>query len=360
MDRYVCVNGKGVILLSGGPDDGARGRPGPAALRHVANRPILGHVLDSLRRAGLKDLVLVAPAAMAPEIRAFVEESPNGDSGISFLVHDDSPGPAGALHVAAELVGDDPCVLHFGDGLLTHPIALGKTLVPGGADLTVAVYPGTRSARLDHTGKRLLRIAEIDPEKTALGVAGMCAFGPGALREVAQSGVALREEIDLIRLAEELANRDGRVEAQVVSGWCRYTSGVTELLELNRIALDTSPALARATTDPGENDNQIEGRVFIDATARVTASVIFGPVIIGAGASVTEAYVGPYTSIGAYAHIEGVEIERSIISPGASITHLGGRLVESVVGTNARIFRDFSLPRAMRFRVGDGVEVALT
>ncbi len=66
-----------------------------------------------------------------------------------------------------------------------------------------------------------------------------------------------------------------------------------------------------------------------------------------------------YTSIGADARIEGAEIERSIILPGATITHIGGRLVGSVIGRQARIFRDFSLPRALRLNVGDGDEVAL-
>jgi hypothetical protein len=41
------------------------------------------------------------------------------------------------------------------------------------------------------------------------------------------------------------------------------------------------------------------------------------------------------------------------------VMHIGGRLVASIVGHDARVFRDFSLPRAMRLRVGDGNEVAL-
>jgi hypothetical protein len=49
----------------------------------------------------------------------------------------------------------------------------------------------------------------------------------------------------------------------------------------------------------------------------------------------------------------------SVIGAGASITHVGGRLVASVVGRDARIFRDFSLPKSLRLRVGDGTEVAL-
>ena len=75
---------------------------------------------------------------------------------------------------------------------------------------------------------------------------------------------------------------------------------------------------------------------------RCSGSVLVGPVVIGSGASVADAYIGPYTAIGAGARIEGAEIERSIISAGASVTHVGTRLTASVVGQNARLFRDFS------------------
>jgi hypothetical protein len=57
--------------------------------------------------------------------------------------------------------------------------------------------------------------------------------------------------------------------------------------------------------------------------------------------------------------MDGAEIERSIVLAGASILHVGGRLVASVVGRDARIFRDFAMPRAMRLQVGDGDEIAL-
>ena len=77
-------------------------------------------------------------------------------------------------------------------------------------------------------------------------------------------------------------------------------------------------------------------------------------------AEISDAYIGPYSSIGAKVVIENAEVEHSIILPGASIKHLGGRLEASVVGPGARIFRDFRLPRALRLNVGEGAEIALT
>ncbi len=91
----------------------------------------------------------------------------------------------------------------------------------------------------------------------------------------------------------------------------------------------------------------------------VKSSVIVGPVIIGAEAVISDSYIGPHTSIAERVRIEGAEVERSIVHADASVMHVGGRLVASVVGSRARIFRDFSVPRALRLHVGDGDEVAL-
>jgi hypothetical protein len=47
-----------------------------------------------------------------------------------------------------------------------------------------------------------------------------------------------------------------------------------------------------------------------------------------------------------------------IISTGA-LAHVGCQPAGSVIGQNARIFADFSVPRAIRLRVMAGPEVAL-
>jgi len=83
-------------------------------------------------------------------------------------------------------------------------------------------------------------------------------------------------------------------------------------------------------------------------------------VIIGPDVEISHAYIGPYSSIGRGVVIENAEVEHSIILPGASIKHLGGRLEASVIGAEARIFRDFRLPRAFRLNVGERAEVAVT
>jgi glucose-1-phosphate thymidylyltransferase len=147
-----------------------------------------------------------------------------------------------------------------------------------------------------------------------------------------------------------------RVQVLVVREWHCFAGDALDMLAMNRSVLER---LVDEAPTPQTDGNRFEGRVLINPTASVTSTVICGPAIIGAGAYIADSYIGPHTSIGERVHLEGVEIERSIVLAGASIRHIGGRLVASVVGREARIFRDFSVPRAMRLQVGDGDEVAL-
>ena len=103
----------------------------------------------------------------------------------------------------------------------------------------------------------------------------------------------------------------------------------------------------------------VQGAVAIHPTARLESTVVRGPAVIGPRVRLTDAYVGPYTSIAEDVMIDGAEIEHSIVLHGTRICHLGRRLEGSVIGANARIFRDFRLPNALRLSVGDGAEVSV-
>jgi glucose-1-phosphate thymidylyltransferase len=101
----------------------------------------------------------------------------------------------------------------------------------------------------------------------------------------------------------------------------------------------------------------VQGPVIVHPTARVRHSVLRGPVIIGANAEISDAYVGPYTSLGPRVVLEAAEIEYSIVLAGAQIRFIGTRLESSIIGRGARIARSFAPPAGMRMTVGDGVEV---
>jgi glucose-1-phosphate thymidylyltransferase len=340
--------------------------PVSPALEHVANQPIAHHVLDVLASVGIEDIVVVSSSESAAAIRTCLtsQSSAKRRSGAELRIrYVELPRPVELHHAlarAALLLGGAPCVMHLGTGLLEQSLEpLIARLGLDAPDLVAAVHHSDDPVwHLGASTQAILHLAELHPGRATLSLAGVCVFGPGALDHA--SRVAWRSrggsETDLTGVAAQIAGEGGKFQVLPVSGWCNYTGDPRDLLELNRIALDR---MDHEMHRPTQNGNLVEGRVWIHEQASVRTSVIVGPVIVGPDAQISDAYVGPYTSIGAGARIEGAEIERSIVAAGASIMHVGSRLVASVVGRDARVFRDFSLPRAVRLRVGDGTEIAL-
>ena len=348
-------------LITSGPAAGYGGTAPTesfkAGLQRVANRPIFCHALDRLRDAGVREAALVVPAEVKGEIEACVAaEGPDLATRCFAYEHDQHRD---ALAAAIEALGEAPCIVHPPDGLLVQPLAgFVEMLSVDAPDLVVLVRkvsPDTDSIGL--ATRRLLRLASnASPPGTMHRPSGVCLFGRGALARARELDWSSESEQALVAVAERLVADGGSVRVEYVEGWLRSTGKSADLLEMNRVVLDE----LRPQTDPIQgSENRIEGAVVVHPSACVESSVIIGPAIVGPGALVIESYIGPYTSIGAHAHIEGAEVERSIILAGASIMHVGGRLVASVVGRDARVARDFSLPRAMRLTVGDGGEVVL-
>jgi glucose-1-phosphate thymidylyltransferase len=327
------------------------------ALQRVANAPILCHVLDALRAAGVVEVAVVAPRDVADEIAACVRSEGPAGLTVRHVIHDQRAEGGDALLAAAEFVGDAPCIMHRADGLLGQPLLpFVESLREESLDVLLLVQDGGRDTkRLRVVPERLLSALEVDSTPATGGVTCVCLLSPGVLRRLPNPDRSA-QLLDFAVLAEQLARNGGLAQVRVVRTWRHFAGDTLDLLDMNRTMLD---ALESETTASANDGNHFEGHIAIHPTACVTWSVIIGPVIVGADALITNSYIGPHTSIAERVWIEGAELERSIVLADASVLHVGGRLVASVVGRKARIFRDFSMPRALRLQVGDGNEVAL-
>lgn len=365
--RSLCMDPRGVVVVRHETTECSATRASSAtALEHVANRPIAEHVLEEMGRAGVREVVITCATHQAGEVRdALAPRERSHGLRLRFVESDRPLNLNDALGLIAPLVGGAPCIMHLGSGLLGEPLTpLVAQLQNGSPDMILVVHQHPApEEQLSTATLDLLHVADLHPDRASLGMTGVWLFGPGAVCHVGEVAARLGTESDVTMMAECVAAAGGNLRVRLADSWRDYRGDPVHLLELNHIALDRLNVNRRVNgSGSGHvvgNGNRIEGRVWIDDAASVRASVIVGPAVIGAGAVVADAYIGPYTSIGAQARIEGAEIERSIIAAGASVTHIGERLAASVVGRNARILRDFSLPRALRVRVGDDTEIAL-
>jgi glucose-1-phosphate thymidylyltransferase len=346
---------KGVVVA---PTDG-RDSVDALCIERIANRPIVCHVLDALVSGGTSELAVVAPPRALEAIRTCVESDGGPEAVVRYVAQTKRPDLLGSLDAAASFVGDDPAVVHFADGLVGETgNRFSRFLIAEPQGFLLLVHRSSdKHAGLGPMTERLLGVTELNGSRSRLAVAGVCMFGPRLLRLASAAPSVSDNQPDLIAVAEWLAGQGHQPQVGFVQTWRQYRGNSLDLLELNRLVLDQNAPEAD-TVDTG--DNRIEGRVSIHPTAQLRSSIIVGPSIIGAGARISNSFVGPYTSIGARAEIEGAEVERSIIADGARIMHVSGRIEGSTIGKRARIFRDFALPRGLRLHVGANAEMAFS
>ena len=133
-----------------------------------------------------------------------------------------------------------------------------------------------------------------------------------AARAIEPSG---RGELEITDAIQALVDRGLRVDPHIVHGWWKDTGQVQDMLEANQLILDDLTERVEGELV----DSRVEGRVVIEAGARLERATVRGPAIIGSGTRITDAYIGPYTAIGDDVTISNAELEHSIVLSGSTI-----------------------------------------
>ena len=140
----------------------------------------------------------------------------------------------------------------------------------------------------------------------------------------------------------------------MVKGWWKDTGKLEDMLEANRIVLDTFEREVLAAVDAR---SRVEGKVVLGKGSEVIDSVVRGPAVIGEGCRIEHAFIGPYTSIQDRCHVRSSEIENSIVLEGSSLRDLDRRVEGSLIGRHVEIVREDLKPKAYRFMVGDNSRI---
>jgi glucose-1-phosphate thymidylyltransferase len=204
---------------------------------------------------------------------------------------------------------------------------------------------------------RVVRLVEKPNEWISdLALVGVYMFGPQVFDAVNRITPSFRNELEITDAIQNLIDQGLQVRPHIVQGWWKDTGKLEDMLEANRLILDTFECRIEGSVD---EESRIEGKVVIEPGAVVQRSTIRGPAIIGQGARIVQAYVGPFTSIMSGVEIQDTEIEHSIVLEGASLRDLATRVADSLIGRNVRIYRIPLKPSAYRFMLGDNSEVGI-
>src|SRR4051794_33596993 len=351
------------LILSGGK--GTRLRPithtSAKQLVPVANRPVLFYGIDAMAHAGIEEIGIIIAPETGEEIRELTGDGSQFGVSITYILQDEPAGLAHAVLTAEPFLGDDPFVMYLGDNLLQGGISeLVQAFTSNEPDalILLTAVPDPQNygvAELDADGA-VSRLVEKPAEPASdLALVGVYMF-TSLIHEAAKAiEPSARGELEITDAIQWIVDGGRRVESHVVRGWWKDTGRLDDMLEANRLILDTIDR----RIDGELVESQIHGRVIVEDGARLENATVRGPAIIGAGAVVRDAYIGPYTAVGERCVIEGAEVEHSILLEGASVRGLDGRMESSLLGRDVAISRGDRQPRAYRFMVGDKSEIGI-
>jgi glucose-1-phosphate thymidylyltransferase len=356
------------LILSGGK--GTRLRPithtSAKQLVPVANKPVLFYGIEAMAAAGIEEVGIIIAPETGGEIEQVAGDGSRFGVRITYLLQDEPLGLAHAVLTAEPFLGSSPFVMYLGDNLLQGGIAdlvaafrehqpdalILLTPVPDPENYGVAELAPAPAGEIGQVVRLVEKPQQPATDLALVGVYMFTAHIHDAARAIEPSA---RGELEITDAIQHLVDGGARVEPHVVRGWWKDTGRLEDMLEANRLILDN----LSERLDGELIDSRVDGRVVVEAGARLERTTVRGPAIIGANARLTDCYVGPYTAIGERCEITSSEVEHSILLAGCTVSDLDGRMESSLLGRNVSVRRGDSQPRAYRFMVGDNSDISI-
>ena len=326
----------------------------------IANKPILFYGIEAIRDAGIQDIAIIV-GDTAEEVKAAVGDGSRFDARITYIKQDAPLGLAHAVKISRDYMGADPFVMYLGDNLLSGGIRKfvdefqkGKfdaqillTRVKNPGDFGVAELSGDRVVGLEEKPKH---------PKSDYALVGVYMFTPSIFEATDKIKPSKRGELEITDAIQYLIENKFHVQSHIVEGWWKDTGKLEDMLDANRMVLT---GMATRVESRQLEDSEFHGHVHLEDDVEVKRSVLRGPCIIGKGSKIIDAYIGPFTSIGAGSHVENSELENSILLENCRIENIGSRVSDSLIGRNVIVRRGTRPPRAYRLMVGDNSEITV-
>jgi glucose-1-phosphate thymidylyltransferase len=350
------------LIVSGGK--GTRLRPitytSAKQLVPVANRPVLFRVLDAMMEAGITDIGIVV-GDTAPVIEAAVGDGSAWGAKVTYI-HQEAPlGLAHAVKISEDYLIDDRFVMFLGDNVIQGGIAsLVKQFAASDWNAQIVLKRVENPQQFgvaELRDGRVVRLVEKPKSPPSdLALVGIYMFDHHIFEAVKAIQPSWRGELEITDAIQYLMDQGHQVYPYIHEGWWIDTGKMEDMLEANRLVLETIKPRTEGLVDA---DSKVNGKVVIEKDAEIINSTVRGPAIIGERTRVVDAYIGPFTSIYHDCLIADCEIEHSIIMEHCKIEDIHHRIEDSLIGRNVEIVRSPVKPRAYKMVLGDHSKVGI-
>lgn len=347
------------LVLSGGK--GTRLRPltftTAKQLIPVANRPILGYVLDHVSQAGITDVGVVTAPETGQDVKNYVKDGSAWGIKVTYIPQEPL-GLAHAVKTARKFLGQDDFVMYLGDNLIGKGVS---TLLErfenehlDGLILLKEVDDPTRFgiAELDDKDNIVRLIEKPKTPPSNLALVGVYIFTNRIHHAIDSIEPSWRGELEITDAVQALISQGHKVKAEKLNTWWLDTGKKDDILVANAKILDE---YIKHDIRGEIIESRIEGRVTVRESAKIVKSTIRGPSIIGEECTIQNSFIGPYTSVGDQTQIADSSIEYCVILENSLIKGIE-RLEESLIGRNTKIIKNRK-HKALKLHVGDYSEV---
>ena len=330
------------LVLSGGK--GTRLRPltftCAKQLIPVANKPILGYVLDQVAKTDIKDIGIITAPETSNYVKEYVKDGSEWNFKIAYIPQEPL-GLAHAVKTAQPFLAEDSFVMCLGDnvigqGINTFVNKFQKENLDALIILKEVDDPSTFGiAQLDQKGN-ITRLVE--KPKTPIGnlaIIGTYLFSSKIHQAIKRIKPSWRGELEITDAIQEMMNLGFKVKAEILNSWWLDTGKKDDILSANAKILDEY--------------------IQRDIRGTVTNSTIRGPCIIGKNALIENSFIGPYTSIGDNSKIFTSTVHYCVLLENVTMKDVE-RLEDSLVGKNAKVTRN-QRNRTIKLHIGDYSEV---
>lgn len=303
----------------------------PKPLFNIAGKTVLDHVLDRFKPSESDEVILII-GWLGDQIREYVDTHYAFKA--HYVVQEELKGQAHAIYLAKELVSG-PCFIVWIDTLFEADLS---GLDAGGSDVVAYVMkvddPRRFGVAIEKEGRVVRFIEKPDTCEHRKAVVGLYYIKEGddlidAIKYLMEQDIKTKGEFYLTDALQIMINRGAQIVCRPVSVW-KDCGTLEAILQTHHYLLDNGHA------------QEIE----------VKNGLLIPPVHIAKTATIENAIVGPYVTVGDNARIRGAIVRDAIIEAGSTVENM--TLEHSLVGRNATIVGTFS-----RLNVGDNDAIAL-
>lgn len=354
---------KGLVLAGG---TGSRLRPithtSAKQLVPLANKPILFYGLESMARAGVRDVAMIVGDTRHEVMQAVGDGSQFGLN-VTYIHQEKPLGLAHCVLIAEEVIGDSDFIMYLGDNFIRDGVesfvgSFTERADGTNAQILLAKVPDPHRfgvATLDDAGNVISLVEKPEFPESDLALVGVYLFDSEIFEAVKSINPSARGELEITDAIQWLISNGRKVRSHVVDGYWKDLGEPEALLEGNRLVLESIEPKLLGDVD---SESQLDGRVVLEENVTVIRSIIRGPAVIGSGSVIKDSFIGPFTSIAPNCYIESSEVEHSIILNDSRILNIE-RLEGSIIGKSVIVAKKERRPLATRLVVGDHSRIDL-